>query len=295
MVGRVPSGGIVTVIALGAVRDELKASSDDPRRHGLDSITYHPDILTANTHFMKSTYPGKASVRVNILKCGKTTATVMATLAQDGHDCLVLLATCGNINSAKNRGPNLIGLSANVHSPVLPPLQECTHLEAGDNDGRSVRDRVVLMVPEAVALQFEDCRKTTSDPREAIELRRRREMATRTGQADYAGYCWFADNTKPSLTMAPAYLDAGIPPVFGIPHVTPSWVPTINWTVQFKAHPAKGPLKFRFKTSTVTGGFLEEDGELWDSEGNLVALSRQLALAGVPQKKKTTAQQLSKL
>jgi hypothetical protein len=88
----------------------------------------------------------------------------------------------------------------------------------------------------------------------------------------------------------------GVPPVLGA--LVSGWVPTINWTLQFKHRPqqhaaqpqpqhppaiagvqsvAKGALpsaslRFKFTTTTVIGGFLEEDGELWDGEGRLVAL-----------------------
>jgi hypothetical protein len=34
----------------------------------------------------------------------------------------------------------------------------------------------------------------------------------------------------------------------------------------------------------MSGGYLEEDAEIWDSEGRLVALSRQLARASEPRR-----------
>jgi hypothetical protein len=38
-----------------------------------------------------------------------------------------------------------------------------------------------------------------------------------------------------------------------------------------------GPLKVSAKTEFVTKGFMEEDREIWDSEGNLVGQSKQMA------------------
>jgi Acyl-CoA thioesterase C-terminal domain len=54
--------------------------------------------------------------------------------------------------------------------------------------------------------------------------------------------------------------------------------PTVELTAHIRANPAPGWLRCRFSTRFVTAGFLEEDGEVWDSTGRLVGQSRQLAL-----------------
>ncbi len=52
-----------------------------------------------------------------------------------------------------------------------------------------------------------------------------------------------------------------------------------------RAHPWRpgaGPLRCSFRSRFVHDGLLDEDGEIWDSTGVLVAQSRQLALVPRP-------------
>jgi Acyl-CoA thioesterase C-terminal domain len=53
---------------------------------------------------------------------------------------------------------------------------------------------------------------------------------------------------------------------------------TVQLTVHLRARPAPGWLACRAATRFVAGGYNEEDFEIWDSAGALVAQSRQLAL-----------------
>jgi hypothetical protein len=55
------------------------------------------------------------------------------------------------------------------------------------------------------------------------------------------------------------------------------WVPTVGLTAQVRARPCPGPLSVVTAARSVSDGLLEEDAEVYDAEGHLVVLSRQLA------------------
>jgi acyl-CoA thioesterase len=96
------------------------------------------------------------------------------------------------------------------------------------------------------------------------------------------GYLRFADAAEDDGIDTLGLLvisDCFAPAVFNTAPGVSSWVPTIELTVQVRARPAPGYLAARFTTQAITDGYLEEDGQVWDADGRLVALSRQLALA----------------
>ena len=53
---------------------------------------------------------------------------------------------------------------------------------------------------------------------------------------------------------------------------------TVQLTVHLHRLPVPGWLATRLTTRHVINGFHEEDCELWDEDGNLVAQSRQFAI-----------------
>lgn len=293
MVGKVPSGGYLTALALRCATGELQASAEANDHPGLQRApTAHPDVLSCNLHFFRASRVASFECRVSILKSGRTTSVLQASLFQRAQETMRLMVTCGDLRAAEARGPNFIATSSmgddNSSAPDVPPISACLRLNAGDNAPPSIRSRVHLLVPAQTAAQYTNARNTRGDGSfDEATLAQRSEAVQSRPSAAYKGWCVFPEspNGTPTLADAPMLLDASIPPVLGA--IVSGWVPTINWRVDFKAHPGagSGPLRFRFQTRRVTGGFLEEDGELWDGNGNLVALSRQLAMVGVSQAK----------
>jgi hypothetical protein len=56
----------------------------------------------------------------------------------------------------------------------------------------------------------------------------------------------------------------------------------VQLTTHLFARPAPGWVQGRFRTRVQGGNFIDEDGELWDATGRLVATTRQLALLRAP-------------
>ena len=211
--------------------------------------------------------PGTSAARVqrvpvhtDVLRAGRSMSTGTASLVQveDGRDVerIRALATYGD----------LAALPGDVHTtatpPYLPPAEECVSTDQAPPG----------LVGQAELLDRLDLRLDPACVGWAV--------GKPSGRGLIQGWLRMADDREPDPLLLLLAVDA-LPPVtfdlglFG-------WTPTLELTVHLRAVPAPGWLRVTHSTRNFAGGFLEEDAEVWDSAGRLVAQSRQLALAPTP-------------
>ncbi len=92
------------------------------------------------------------------------------------------------------------------------------------------------------------------------------------------GYVRLRDHRDPDALLLALAVDALPPVVFGLGAT--GWAPTVELTWHMRAVPVAGPLQVAARSRHVSGGWFDEEAEVWDAAGRLVAQSRQLARVG---------------
>jgi hypothetical protein len=226
----------------------------------------HPHPIATSAHFLRVAKLEPASVQVTWLRQGKTAATARATLLQDGLPVLELTITTGTLPARCAAGPELRPdgpeFSWTGAPPDFPPIEECVDLghwpgTEGANGISGYAAQVVLLLDPA----------TTGWAR-----------GEPSGVAEMRGYFRLREDRDPDAYTLALAVD-GLPPVvFGL-GVT-GWAPTVELTWNMRAVPRPGPLRVATRCRHVSGGWFDEEAEVWDSSGQLVAQSRQMARLG---------------
>ncbi len=195
-----------------------------------------------------------ARIQVTWLKRGKTAATARAALIQDGSCLLDTTVTTGRLGD-----PGDGGLSWTGEPPVLPPVAECTGF--ADFAGATRRNGYAGQI---------DLRL---DPATSGWLRGQPQ-----GVPEMRGYFRLREERRPDAYLLALAVDALPPVIFGIARA--GWSPTVELTWHMRGLPAPGLLRVAARSRHVSGGWFDEESEVWDSAGRLVAQSRQIARVG---------------
>ncbi|CAL9436924.1 putative protein [Streptomyces sp. enrichment culture] len=216
----------------------------------------HPDPFTVSAHYLTASRPGPALVRTETIRTGRTLSTGQASLFQydeEGNEVerIRVLASYGDLGAL----PDDVRTSA--EPPAMPPLDQCLGPQDGPapvSGGSAFADRLLLKLDPATLGWA---------------------LGRPSGKGEMRAWFALADGRDADPFALLLAVDALPPTAFEMG--LSGWVPTVELTVHVRCRPAPGPLRVSVTTRNLAGGFLEEDAEVWDGAGRLVAQSRQLA------------------
>jgi hypothetical protein len=240
----------------------------------------HPHPVATSAHFLRVPQLAPAQIEVNWLKHGKTASTARATLVQDGKPILDTTVTTGTVPSGPADGPvgclvdatpafgdgpgtaDSAALNWTGQPPDFPTIEECIDLGkwpgtvAADGTAGFAAQVEVLLDPASTGWR-------SNEPSGLPEMR---------------GYFRLREDRDPDALVLALAVDALPPVVFGLGAT--GWAPTVELTWHMRAVPAPGPLQVATRCRHVSGGWFDEEAEVWDASGRLVAQSRQIARVG---------------
>ncbi len=201
-------------------------------------------IITAN--YIARCLPGPAEIRVEVISRSQYFSRLMARLIQQGEEKIRALGTFsldfGNGWARYDSGPpEMASFEESFRVPVMKEI--------------SLFDHIDLRLDPASTGWLSGHTSQKAEFRGWVGFKRRRGL-------DIPAILLFADTFPP-----PVFAKYGLS----------DWVPTIELSVNIRRIPDTDVLKGIFTSRFASGGLVEEDGELWDLDGNLVAVSRQIS------------------
>ncbi|MGD9961027.1 thioesterase family protein [Nocardioides sp.] len=212
-----------------------------------------PDPFSVSAHYLSASVPGPARVQTHVVRDGGRTGTARAELSQAGEARITALATFGDLAALPDE------VRTTALPPDLPPLEDCVQTAMAPAETRRT----------APVLDRFDLRLDPSSIGWAL--------GAPSGRGVIQGWTRLADGREPDPLALLMFCDSLPPVTYDLGLM--GWAPTIELTCHVRAVPAPGWLRIRHATTNLAGGMFEEDCDLWDSRGRLVAQSRQLAFA----------------
>lgn len=214
---------------------------------GLMAVSPQPHALSLTTHYVGRPEPGPCEVRVGITTATRNHAFLDASLSQAGTVRAHCIAVFG-----QRREDQLVDMLRTTPATSEPGV------------GAAREANPAAPFPMSFLERFDYRDPTATDMFSAAP----------DGPARVGGWTRLVDRDLDALAV-PLFCDCWPPPMFR--RHGPGMAPTIELTVHFRNNPEPGWVWCSFESRALSGGYVEEDGEVWSESGVLLAQSRQLS------------------
>ena len=215
--------------------------------HAMTGQSSMKDLIICTATYLAKTLPGPAALAVGNIGRSRRFDRWQANLIQEGQEKIRAMGTFSDIEN------NRIDKRYEKAAPDLAPKEDCIRIPPMGN--YTVYENMDVRLDPGCAGWF---------------------SGSLIDASEHKGWIKFQDSRPFDALALLLAIDAFPPPVFASQGMT-AWVPTIEFSVNIRNIPASVWLKCIFRTRFINNGLLEEDGEIWDETGELVAISRQIA------------------
>ena len=239
-VGNTPHGGYLLALMNKAMTEVLP----------------HPSAINSNIYYLDRTEPEPAELHVEVVRRSKGSSMGQVKLIQNNKITCLYSSICSDFQYMKG------------HSGLETPMPEIINSVQQDDFKVMNYENFKLGSTPSFIQQL----NMSVHPDHAWWDR---EISTDAAEARCSAYLELQGGVADTFILS--YLADILPPVVQNKYGPLGWVPTLTLTCNIRQLPKTNLLFIDGIAKDISNGYFEQDCNIWDMSGNLVATSRQLA------------------
>jgi len=239
-VGNTPHGGYLLALMNKAMTEVLP----------------HPSSINSNIYYLDRTEPEPAELHVEVVRRSKGSSMGQVKLIQNNKITCLYSSICSDFQYMKG------------HSGLETPMPEIINSVQQDDFKVMNYENFKLGSTPSFIQQL----NMSVHPDHAWWDR---EISTDAAEARCSAYLELQGGVADTFVLS--YLADILPPVVQNKYGPLGWVPTLTLTCNIRQLPKTNLLFIDGIAKDISNGYFEQDCNIWDMSGNLVATSRQLA------------------
>jgi acyl-CoA thioesterase len=222
----------------------------------LVSVLPHPSVINSNIYYLDRTEDAPAELHVEVIRTSRGSSMGQVRLIQDGRLTCIFSGLCSDFHYMKGYD----GLKTS-----LPEIMDSV-------DPKTFKTMSYENFKVGATPSFIQQLEISVHPEHAWWDR---SISTDDADARCSAYLELSGGSADEFVLS--YLSDILPPVVQNKYGSLGWIPTLTLTTNIRQLPTTNRLFIDGVAKDISNGYFEQDCNIWDLNGNLVATSRQLA------------------